>query len=69
VQSPFTKAIKGNDNNSLSVWKGDLPPGITRIDAPTPWILIQPRVHMPNHAAVWSIDQRLVHSAAYNRRS
>jgi hypothetical protein len=29
-------------------WKGDLPPGITRIDAPTPWILIQPRVHMPN---------------------
>jgi hypothetical protein len=29
-------------------WKGDLPPDIKRIDAPTPWILIQPRVHMPN---------------------
>lgn len=29
-------------------WKGELPPGVKRIDAPTPWILIQPRVHMPN---------------------
>jgi hypothetical protein len=28
-------------------WKGDLPPGVRRVDAPTPWILIQPRVHMP----------------------
>jgi hypothetical protein len=29
-------------------WKGELPQGVNRIDAPTPWILIQPRVHMPN---------------------
>jgi hypothetical protein len=29
-------------------WKGELPAGLKRIDAPTPWILIQPRVHMPN---------------------
>jgi hypothetical protein len=29
-------------------WKGELPADVKRIDAPTPWILIQPRVHMPN---------------------
>ena len=29
-------------------WKGELPPDVKRIDAPTPWILIQPRVHLPN---------------------
>jgi DNA sulfur modification protein DndE len=29
-------------------WKGELPPGVKRIDAPTPWIMIQPRVHLPN---------------------
>ncbi len=27
-------------------WKGDLPAGMKRIDSPTPWILIQPRVHI-----------------------
>lgn len=26
-------------------WKGTVPPGLVRIDCPTPWILIQPRVH------------------------
>jgi DNA sulfur modification protein DndE len=29
-------------------WKGDLPAGVKRIDSPTPWILIQPRVHIYN---------------------
>lgn len=29
-------------------WKGTLPAGIRRIDAPTRWILLQPRVHMKN---------------------
>ena len=27
-------------------WKGELPAGVTRIDSPTPWVLIQPRVHV-----------------------
>lgn len=27
-------------------WKGRLPPQITRIDCPTRWVLIQPRVHV-----------------------
>jgi hypothetical protein len=27
-------------------WKGTLPPGVRRIDCPTPWVLIQPRVHL-----------------------
>jgi DNA sulfur modification protein DndE len=31
-------------------WKGTLPKGLTRIEAPTPWILIQPRVHVANEA-------------------
>jgi hypothetical protein len=29
-------------------WTGNLPADVKRIDAPTPWVLIQPRVHMPN---------------------
>lgn len=29
-------------------WKGELPAELKRIDCPTPWVLIQPRVHMPN---------------------
>jgi hypothetical protein len=33
-------------------WKGELPSGVTRIDAPTPWILIQPRVHLPNQSGL-----------------
>jgi hypothetical protein len=27
-------------------WKGQLPPDVKRIDAPTRWVLIQPRVHV-----------------------
>lgn len=27
-------------------WKGDLPPDVKRINSPTPWILLQPRVHV-----------------------
>jgi DNA sulfur modification protein DndE len=33
-------------------WKGELPPGLTRIDCPTPWILIQPRIHLPNQSGL-----------------
>jgi hypothetical protein len=31
-------------------WKGDLPDGMRRINAPTRWVLIQPRVHLKNQA-------------------
>ena len=31
-------------------WKGNLPPGLRRIDAPTRWVLIQPRVHLKDQA-------------------
>src|SRR5664279_33191 len=27
-------------------WKGRLPPHVTRIDSPTRWVLVQPRVHV-----------------------
>jgi hypothetical protein len=27
-------------------WTGELPSGVQRIDCPTPWVLIQPRVHI-----------------------
>jgi hypothetical protein len=33
-------------------WKGQLPAGLKRIDCPTPWILIQPRVHLPNQGGL-----------------
>jgi len=29
-------------------WKGTLPAGVQRIDSPTGWVLIQPRVHLKN---------------------
>ena len=31
-------------------WKGELPAGVKRIDAPTRWIELQPRVHVKNRA-------------------
>jgi hypothetical protein len=31
-------------------WKGKLPGGVKRIDCPTPWIAIQPRIHVKNQA-------------------
>ncbi|MBV8521340.1 MAG: DUF1254 domain-containing protein [Acetobacteraceae bacterium] len=31
-------------------WNGALPDGVTRIDCPTRWILLQPRVHVKNEA-------------------
>jgi hypothetical protein len=33
-------------------WNGELPNGVTRIDSPTPWVLIQPRVHIYNNGKV-----------------
>ena len=27
-------------------WKGELPSGVEKIDCPTPWVLLQPRVHV-----------------------
>ena len=31
-------------------WNGALPDGLTRIDCPTRWIELQPRVHVKNEA-------------------
>jgi hypothetical protein len=31
-------------------WKGELPPDVKRIDAPTRWLLIQPRINVKNPA-------------------
>ena len=40
-------------------WKGDLPSGIRRIDAPTRWVLIQPRVHLSSSfAEEWAYRER-----------
>jgi DNA sulfur modification protein DndE len=36
-----------------------LPPDVKRIDAPTPWILIQPRVHLPNQSGLAAARQVL----------
>jgi len=33
-------------------WQGELPPGVKRIASPTPWVLIQPRVHLPQQSGL-----------------
>ena len=33
-------------------WSGTLPPDVRRIDCPTPWVLIQPRVHIYHDGAL-----------------
>jgi hypothetical protein len=33
-------------------WQGTLPAGVTRIDCPTRWIELQPRVHVPTEAGL-----------------
>lgn len=40
-------------------WTGSLPENVKRIDAPTPWILIQPRVHVINEADLSSAKKVL----------
>jgi DNA sulfur modification protein DndE len=37
-------------------WKGDLPTDLKRIDAPTRWVLVQPRVHVANAANAADLD-------------
>ncbi len=41
-------------------WKGDLPVGVKRIDSPTPWILVQPRVHIFSNGKVDLLRARKV---------
>jgi hypothetical protein len=42
-----TTGYKGGKFASVGPgWKGKLPHGVKRIDSPTPWALIQPRVHI-----------------------
>ncbi len=33
-------------------WKGDLPKGVKRVDCPTSWVLLQPRVHVYSHGKI-----------------
>ncbi len=42
-------------------WRGELPSGITRIDCPTRWVELQPRVHVKN-AADLPAAQRVLHA-------
>jgi hypothetical protein len=40
-------------------WTGQLPPGVTRIDCPTRWVELQPRVHVKNEADLAAAKQVL----------
>jgi hypothetical protein len=40
-------------------WEGELPADLKRIDAPTPWVLIQPRIHLPNPSEIAAARQVL----------
>jgi hypothetical protein len=42
-------------------WQGQLPAGVTRIDCPTRWVELQPRVHVKN-AADLSGAQKVLHA-------
>jgi hypothetical protein len=42
-------------------WRGQLPPGVKRIDCPTRWVELQPRVHVKN-AADLAGAQRVLHA-------
>ncbi|MFZ1959810.1 MAG: DUF1254 domain-containing protein [Methylovirgula sp.] len=40
-------------------WQGELPPGMKRIDCPTRWIEVQPRVHVKNAADLGGAQKAL----------
>src|SRR5215471_17299605 len=40
-------------------WNGTLPAGVTRIDAPTRWVEVQPRVHVKNQADLAAAEKIL----------
>ena len=42
-------------------WQGTLPPKLKRIDCPTPWVLLQPRVHIYNNGVIDLDGARLDH--------
>jgi len=41
-------------------WKGDVPSGMTRIDCPTPWVLIQPRVHIYSNGIIDLVGAKMI---------
>jgi hypothetical protein len=46
-------------------WQGRLPVGVKRIDCPTRWVELQPRVHVKN-AADLSVAQKVLHGITVN---